>query len=328
MELTPRTGPDAEGGDPTGAGTRRRPRRAAAPKGGRLPADRRCSWSWCCGRRLRAVKALGGATTFYCNADEAVAQTRPLGTSGSASRARRGRHHRAHRRRRRLHDHLQRRRDPGAAPRRSARAVQGRRAGGARGPLRGRRLDHLRHRPMHREARRELRTGRERGPAPEAEQGGRSRSPSSDAAARPPRRERRPRPRRGHPRAGRRRPRRDHHRLRPDQEASPTWCACRAGTPLLVLLGGVLAFVAMERALITRDFTVKYVSDNGSHADAGALQRRHAVVGARGLDHPVGHDPRRLPRGRGRRSSASGSTTRSSAGRCSRCSWSPRSSSS
>ena len=32
----------------------------------------------------------------------------------------------------------------------------------------------------------------------------------------------------------------------------------------LVLLGGVVAVVAMERALITRDFTVKYVYDNGS----------------------------------------------------------------
>ena len=32
----------------------------------------------------------------------------------------------------------------------------------------------------------------------------------------------------------------------------------------LVFLGGLLAFVAMERALITRDFTVKYVYDNGS----------------------------------------------------------------
>ncbi len=32
----------------------------------------------------------------------------------------------------------------------------------------------------------------------------------------------------------------------------------------LVFLGGILAFVAMERALITRDFTVKYVYTNGS----------------------------------------------------------------
>ena len=32
----------------------------------------------------------------------------------------------------------------------------------------------------------------------------------------------------------------------------------------LVLLGGVVAFIAMERALITRDFTVKFVADNGS----------------------------------------------------------------
>lgn len=33
---------------------------------------------------------------------------------------------------------------------------------------------------------------------------------------------------------------------------------------LLVLLGGVVAVIAMENALITRDFTVKYVADNGS----------------------------------------------------------------
>jgi len=32
----------------------------------------------------------------------------------------------------------------------------------------------------------------------------------------------------------------------------------------LVLLGGIVMFVAMERALITRDFTVQYVADNGS----------------------------------------------------------------
>ena len=33
---------------------------------------------------------------------------------------------------------------------------------------------------------------------------------------------------------------------------------------LLVLLGGILCVVAMERALITRDFTVLYVAENGS----------------------------------------------------------------
>jgi cytochrome c-type biogenesis protein CcmF len=32
----------------------------------------------------------------------------------------------------------------------------------------------------------------------------------------------------------------------------------------LVLLGGVICFVAMERALITRDFTVRFVAENGS----------------------------------------------------------------
>jgi cytochrome c-type biogenesis protein CcmF len=34
---------------------------------------------------------------------------------------------------------------------------------------------------------------------------------------------------------------------------------------LLALLGAVVAVAAMERALVTRDFTVRYVADNGSH---------------------------------------------------------------
>jgi cytochrome c-type biogenesis protein CcmF len=33
---------------------------------------------------------------------------------------------------------------------------------------------------------------------------------------------------------------------------------------VLVFVGGIVAFIAMERALITRDFTVKFVADNGS----------------------------------------------------------------
>jgi len=33
----------------------------------------------------------------------------------------------------------------------------------------------------------------------------------------------------------------------------------------LVVIGAIVGFVALERALITRDFTVKYVFDNGSH---------------------------------------------------------------
>ena len=39
---------------------------------------------------------------------------------------------------------------------------------------------------------------------------------------------------------------------------------------LLALLGAVVAVAAMERALVTRDFTVRYVADNGSH-DTPAL---------------------------------------------------------
>jgi cytochrome c-type biogenesis protein CcmF len=45
---------------------------------------------------------------------------------------------------------------------------------------------------------------------------------------------------------------------RPAARASARWYA------LLTLLGAVVAVVAMERALITRDFTVAYVAENGS----------------------------------------------------------------
>ena len=47
-------------------------------------------------------------------------------------------------------------------------------------------------------------------------------------------------------------------RRRPDLVRLSRWYAA------LVFLGGVVAFIAMERALITRDFTVKFVYDNGS----------------------------------------------------------------
>jgi cytochrome c-type biogenesis protein CcmF len=47
-------------------------------------------------------------------------------------------------------------------------------------------------------------------------------------------------------------------RKRPDLVRLSRWYAA------LVFLGGLLAAVAMERALITRDFTVKFVADNGS----------------------------------------------------------------
>ena len=57
---------------------------------------------------------------------------------------------------------------------------------------------------------------------------------------------------------------------------------------VLVLVAAVLAVFAMERALITRDFTVLYVARNGSHAHPGAVQRRHPVGRARGIDPAVG----------------------------------------
>ena len=43
----------------------------------------------------------------------------------------------------------------------------------------------------------------------------------------------------------------------------------------------------MGRGLITRDFSMEYVADQGS-TDAVPVQRRHDVVGARGLDPAVG----------------------------------------
>ncbi|MEZ5179228.1 MAG: cytochrome c-type biogenesis CcmF C-terminal domain-containing protein [Acidimicrobiales bacterium] len=43
----------------------------------------------------------------------------------------------------------------------------------------------------------------------------------------------------------------------------------------LVLGGAVVAFAAMERALITRDFSLKFVAEHGSTRHAGAVQRRH-----------------------------------------------------
>ena len=57
---------------------------------------------------------------------------------------------------------------------------------------------------------------------------------------------------------------------------------------LLVLLGAVVAVIAMQRALITRDFSVSFVHDNGSTPHAAALQRGDDVVGPRGLDPAVG----------------------------------------
>jgi cytochrome c biogenesis factor len=59
----------------------------------------------------------------------------------------------------------------------------------------------------------------------------------------------------------------------------------------LVFLGGLLAAIAMERALITRDFTVLYVADNGS-TKTPALYNFATLWGA-----PLGAYSRWLPHG-------------------------------
>ena len=51
---------------------------------------------------------------------------------------------------------------------------------------------------------------------------------------------------------------------------------------------------SMQRALITRDFSLAYVQQVGSRDDAGAVQLHRAVERARGQHPAVGADPRRL----------------------------------
>jgi cytochrome c-type biogenesis protein CcmE len=74
MELTPRTGPDA--GEPGGGVDA--PAAPARRKGSRLPAIA-VLVVVVLGLGFVLVKALGGATTFYRNVDEAVAQRDELG---------------------------------------------------------------------------------------------------------------------------------------------------------------------------------------------------------------------------------------------------------
>jgi cytochrome c-type biogenesis protein CcmE len=77
MELTPRTGPAAEGGHPDGDGpvltAPGRPRKSRLPAIALLVVV-------VLGLGYVLVNALGGATTFYRNVDEAVAQRQELGT--------------------------------------------------------------------------------------------------------------------------------------------------------------------------------------------------------------------------------------------------------
>ena len=155
---------------------------------------------------------------------------------------------RADRRRHRLHDHLRRRHHPGPLPGRAGRHLQGGPARRGRGPHGHRR--HLRRRPDAGEAHRAV-PGR--------------RTPAGSPTGR---RERRPRHRRGEPRP-RRVAARDHHRRhRPRAPPAATSCAWAASTSASCCSARVLAFVAMERALITRDFSLAYVAEVGGRGHA------------------------------------------------------------
>ena len=208
-------------------------------------------------------------------------------------------------------------RSPVAPPRRPARAVQARHPGGARGPLA---------------------TADARSPATaslvkhtedyEAEnddrltRGRRGRHAAATATGR--RRERRPRHAPGSCSASSARVLGvDHPRPSawPRGRPRPAAAGRRSYAVLVAARRASWPFVAMERALITRDFSrgVRGRATAAARTPA-AVQRRHAVVGPRGLDPAVGADPRRLPRGGRRASSATASTTRWWAGRCSPCS--------
>ena len=67
----------------------------------------------------------------------------------------------------------------------------------------------------------------------------------------------------------------------------------------MCLGAAVLATVAMERALLTHDFSLEYVADNHCRADPAALHDRLVVGPPRGLHPPVGAGPRRLRGGDG-----------------------------
>ena len=67
----------------------------------------------------------------------------------------------------------------------------------------------------------------------------------------------------------------------------------------LLLLGAVVATVAMERALMTHDFSLAFVAANNSRSDPVALHHHRDVVGAGRIDPAVGAHPGRLHRRHG-----------------------------
>jgi hypothetical protein len=90
----------------------------------------------------------------------------------------------------------------------------------------------------------------------------------------------------------------------------------------MVLGGAVLAVAAMERALITRDFSLEYVANNGSHSTPALFNVATLWSALEGSIMLWGADPGRVFGGGGRSSSATASTTRWWPGRwssCSRC---------
>ena len=192
---------------------------------------------------------LRSASLYFCNADEVGQKSSCRRASASACRARRGpRQLPVRRRHPRLQHHLQRRQHPRALPgRRAERSFQVGRPAVVEGRMRGR---HVRRRPDPREARQRVQ-GQEPGPRPRhravtalAPMNG-ALGMAGVASASP------PRVLGGHAGARRR--------------AAPRRLV-RSGTIYvwLVLAGAVLSVAAMERALITRDFSLAYVQQVGS----------------------------------------------------------------
>ena len=157
----------------------------------------------------------------------------------------------------------------GVPPGRPARAVRRRRAGGVRGPL-GRRRVPLR--PDHDQARLEYKPPRRDSPRVlRAALGfaGVALGFSAAVTACGP-----------------------GHRAAPRDDAR---LLARAAVALLVLAGAVSAAGAMEWALLTHDFSIRYVVENHAPRDAVAVHGGVAVGRAGRLDPAVGPRARRLP---------------------------------
>ena len=63
---------------------------------------------------------------------------------------------------------------------------------------------------------------------------------------------------------------------------------------LVLLVGAVVAFVALEGAILAHDFSIEYVADNSARTTPFVFSARQRLGGARGQHRVVGHRARRV----------------------------------